>query len=269
MTASATRSALSLRADDRRRLAVARLAHRLLGGGDGPQPFLSVLIPTFNRGVLLAGRTIPSVLSQTYRRFEVVVVGDACTDDTEARLRALGDARVRFENLAERGPYPEDPLLRWMVAGTAPLNRALELARGRWLAYIDDDDVWEPDHLETLLGHARSSGAEFVYASGLFERSPDEWLRLGAWPPAPGHVPHSCTLYRRYLRFMRYDMEAWRAGIGVDSLMWSRMAAAGVRFSFIDRVVASSPLRPGEDLRGQKAAERAHDAYVAENAGTP
>lgn len=252
---------------DRARLALARLRHGLFGGADGPEPLVSVLIPTWNRGPLLAGRTLPTVLAQTYRRFEVVVVGDACTDDTEARLRALGDERVRFVNLPERGRYPEDPLLRWMVAGTAPLNRALELARGRWLAYIDDDDTWERDHLESMLAHARASGAEFVYGAMEFQRSPSEWLRLGAWPPGTGRIPHSATLYRAYLRFLRYDLEAWRSGIGVDSLMWTRMAAAGVRFSFLDQVVAASPLRPGEDLQGQGAAERAQREYAAARGG--
>jgi len=252
---------------DRARLALARLRHGLIGGADGPEPLVSVLIPTWNRGALLAGRTLPTVLAQTYRRFEVVVVGDACTDDTEARLLALGDGRVRFVNLPERGRYPEDPLLRWMVAGTAPLNRALELAKGRWLAYIDDDDTWEPDHLESMLAHARATGAEFVYGAMEFQRSPSEWLRLGAWPPGTGRIPHSATLYRAYLRFLRYDLEAWRAGIGVDSLMWTRMAAAGVRFSFLDRVVAASPLRPGEDLQGQGAAERAQREYAAAQGG--
>lgn len=252
---------------DRARLALARLRHGLFGGTDGSEPFVSVLIPTWNRAALLAGRTLPTVLAQSYRRFEVVVVGDGCTDDTAARLLALGDERVRFVNLPERGRYPEDPLLRWMVAGTAPLNRALELARGRWLAYIDDDDTWEPDHLASMLAHARATGAEFVYGAMDFQRAPSEWLRLGAWPPGTGRIPHSATLYRSYLRFMRYDLEAWRAGVGVDSLMWGRMLDAGVRFSFLDRVVAASPLRPGQDLQGQGAAERARREYEAARDG--
>jgi len=67
---------------------------------------------------------------------------------------------------------------------------------------------------------------------------------------------HSSVLYRSYLRFLRYDVEAWRESVGADAHLWGRMAALGVRFAFFDRVVCSAPLRPGENLAGQRAAER-------------
>lgn len=247
---------------DRLRLALAR-AVAAVQPAPGPEPLVSVTIPTHNRAELLTTRTLPSVLGQNWRRLEVIVVGDGCTDDTEARLRALGDPRVRWVNLPRRGKYPEDPLHRWMVAGTAAANLALELVRGEWIAFVDDDDVVEPDHLEVLVGHALETGAEFVYGAGWFERSPDEVLRIGAWPPEPGNVLHSAVLYRSYLRFLRYDPEAWREGIGGDAHLWRRMYALGVRMSFVDRIVCRSPLRPGEKLRGQRAAQAARAAWEA------
>jgi predicted SAM-dependent methyltransferase len=220
------------------------------------RPLVSVLIPTWNRAELLTARTLPSLRAQTCENWEAVVVGDACTDDTAARIAALGDPRIRFENLAARGIYPEDPFHRWMVAGTAPANRALALARGQWLGYLDDDDVLVPEHLETLLRFASESGAEFVFGAGEFQRSPTEWLRIGALPPLPGNVMHSSVLYRAYLRLLRYDPEAWKDKVGGDAHLWGRMQGLGVRFAFLDQVVCRAPLRPGEDLAGQKAAER-------------
>jgi Glycosyltransferase like family 2 len=240
---------------DALRLRLGRLGAR--SSATETEPLISIVVATYNRGPLLAGRTLPAALAQTYRRTEIVIVGDACTDDTEDRIRALGDPRIRFENLREQGRYPEDPLFRWMVAGTKPANRALELALGDWIAFLEDDDVWEPHHLDSLLSTARQTGAEFVYGAGLLERSPGEWLRIGGFPPATGRILHSAVLYRGYLRFLRYDPEAWRSGIGGDAHLWGRMQRLGVRFAFLDRVVARSPLRPGEDLRGQRAAERA------------
>lgn len=229
-----------------------------------PAPLVSIVIPTWNRADLLATRTIPSVLCQTYRNWEAVVVGDACTDDTRERLAALGDARIRFHNLDRRGSYPEDPLARWMVAGSTPANRALELARGEWLGYLDDDDVFTEDHIETLLRFARQSEAEFVFGAGDFQRSATEWLRIGKLPPLPGNVMHSSVLYRSYLSFLQYDLEAWRESIGTDAHLWKRMHALGVRFAFLDRVVCRAPLRPGENLAGQRAAERRREQEKAE-----
>lgn len=224
---------------------------------------MSIVIPTWNRADLLVTRTLPSVLSQTYRNWEVVVVGDACTDDTAERIAILGDARIRFTNLTERGTYPADPMHRWMVAGSTPANKALELARGDWLGYLDDDDIFTEDHLEILVSFAKRAQAEFVFGAGDFQRSPTEWLRIGRLPPLPGNVMHSSVLYRSYLKFLRYDLEAWRSSVGADSHLWGRMDALGVRFAFLDQVVCRAPLRPGEDLAGQKAAERRRDAHVA------
>lgn len=230
-------------------------------------PLASVIIPTWNRAELLTTRTLPSLIAQTYSKWEAVVVGDACTDDTAARIAALREPRIRFENLERRGSYPDDPLHRWMVAGSTPANRALDLARGRWLGYLDDDDVLMPDHLEQLLEFAAASGAEFVFGAGEFQRSPQEWLRIGNLPPDPGNVMHSSVLYRSYLRSFKYDLEAWRFGVGADAHLWGRMYREGVRFAFLDRIVCRAPLRPGEMLAGQRAAERRADLHRAELSG--
>jgi glycosyltransferase involved in cell wall biosynthesis len=238
----------------RERLALGRILWRLRPLGR--RRLVSVITPTWNRAELLTSRTLPSLIRQTYDHWEAVIVGDACTDDTGARLAGLGDPRIHFENLPRRGIYPEDPLYRWMVAGAVPANRALELARGDWLAYLDDDDVLLDDHLEVLLRFARDSGAEVVFGAGEFQRSPEEWLRIGKLPPLPGNVMHSSVLYRSYLRFLRYDLEAWKQSVGTDSHLWGRMHALGVRFAFLNRVVCRAPLRPGENLAGQRAAER-------------
>jgi hypothetical protein len=232
------------------------------------QPLVSILIPTWNRGELLTARTLPSLLRQTYGNWEAVVVGDACTDDTAERIAALGDPRVRFTNLKERGAYPSDPLHRWMVAGTAPANRALDLAKGEWLGGLDDDEVFTDDHIEVLLRLAGQTQAEFVYGAGDWQRSPTEWLRIGKPPLQAENLTHSAFLYRSYLRFLKYDVSAWKEGIGGDAQLWRRMARLAVRYAFIDRVVCQSPLRPGEDLAGQRAAERRSQEYRA-GSGTP
>lgn len=248
------------------RLELGRARWRL--SSHAAQPLVSILIATWNRGELLASRTLPSVLRQTYPNWEAIVVGDGCTDDTAERIAALGDPRIRFTNLKKRGAYPEDPLYSWMVAGTEPLNKALDLARGEWLGGLDDDEVLTDDHIEVLLRLAEQSQAEFVYGAADWQRSPTEWLRIGKPPLQAENLTHSAFLYRSYLRFLKYDITAWKENIGGDAHLWKRMARLAVRYAFIDRIVCQSPLRPGEDLAGQKAAERRSQQYRAD-AGTP
>ena len=187
------------------------------------------------RSYFVAKRTIPAALAQTYRNIEVVVVGDHCTDQTAEWIAKIDDPRVRFENLAERGRYPEDPKQRWMVAGSVPLNRAIETARGAWLCHLDDDDVYAPDKVETLLRDAQARNLEFVFGRYRYEKTPGTWLdgRTTTFPtgrPPYGRVgiPHSGILYRSYLRCFPYYVDAWKYGLPTDNLRWLRMARAGV-----------------------------------------
>jgi hypothetical protein len=147
---------------------------------------ITVRIATYNNAHLLCERTLPSVLSQTYDRWEAIVVGDAVTDDTATRIAALGDSRIRFINLPFRGPYPEEDYRRWLVAGTAPMNRATRDAHGAWIAPLDHDDEWEPDHIEVLLENARKTHAELVYGKLRMRDAATGTILpriVGAWPP--------------------------------------------------------------------------------------
>src|SRR4051812_9321083 len=87
-----------------------------------PAPLVSICIPTYTNNAGLVEKAIPSALAQDHPNVEVVVVGDTAPPETAAAIEALGEPRVRYENLAVRGPYPEDPRRRWLVAGTPPLN---------------------------------------------------------------------------------------------------------------------------------------------------
>ena len=146
-------------------------------------PLVTVCIPTYANHKDLLERSIPSALAQDHPNIEVVVVGDAAPPETAAGIERLNDPRVRYENLAVRGPYPEDPRQRWLVAGTGPLNRAFELARGAWIAVNNDDDALLPNHVSTLLAEAQSSRDEVVYGR-LIQHAPDGSSEtIGEFPP--------------------------------------------------------------------------------------
>ncbi len=200
-------------------------------------PLISVIIPTYNRGKILTERAVPSVLGQTYQNFELIIIGDNCTDNTEALIKKFSDKRIKFYNLPKRGNYPKNPLYRWLVAGSIPRNEGLKLAMGEWIAPLDDDDEFSNNHLELLLNHARENQYELVYGILKMELGSGNWSNCGSFPLAIKEVCHSAVLYSSVLKFLEYDSNAWKYLEPDDWNLWRRMKEAGARIGFIDKVV--------------------------------
>lgn len=224
---------------NKRRLREARASVEYSNPPD--RPLVSVLIPTYTNSKLLVERALPSVLRQTYENFEIVIVGDACAEEHVQRIKfwmeAKGDPRIRFHNLPVRGSYHSDPYRHWGVAGVAPRNMAIELAKGEWLAPLDDDDEFSENHIESLLDFARGGGHEFVYGVVRHEKKDGSWTELGSTPLREGEICHLSVLYHRRLSFLRYDLRAWRYDEPADWNMWRRMRKAGAKIGFLDKVV--------------------------------
>jgi glycosyltransferase involved in cell wall biosynthesis len=98
-------------------------------------PMVSVVIPTYNRAHLVS-RAIQSVLDQTYRDFELIIVDDGSTDNTEEVVRAFHDARII---------YLKQPSNRGVSAAR---NAGIKAAQGNYIAFQDSDDEWLPQKLE-------------------------------------------------------------------------------------------------------------------------
>ncbi|MGA2527553.1 MAG: glycosyltransferase family A protein [Acidimicrobiales bacterium] len=223
--------------DERRLLAQARGDDDVCwAASDEAEPLVTVRIATYNRGPLVAERAIASAVRQTYGRLEILVVGDHCDDATERAVMSVKDPRLRFFNLAERGLYPTDPTLRWMVAGTVPMNAALAIARGAWIAPCDDDDEITDDHVEVLLREARSRRLEFVWSKAAMELEPGIWEDVGRSPLARGHISHGSVLYAGGLRFFHHNENSWKLAEPADWNLWQRMQAAGVKMGFVEHV---------------------------------
>ena len=102
-----------------------------------PAPLVSILMPTYN-GADRIGDALGSVLTQTEQDWEMIVVVDGSTDETDAVLAGLA------EPFGERLRVVRQP----NAGGGAALNRAMQEARGEYVAILDDDDTWRPRKLE-------------------------------------------------------------------------------------------------------------------------
>src|SRR4051812_41373880 len=93
-------------------------------------PLVTVINATYNRSRVLA-HAVESVRRSTLQDWELIVVGDHCTDDSAAVVAACADARVRFVNLP-----------RNTGEQSGPNNEGVRLARGRYLAFLNHDDLY-------------------------------------------------------------------------------------------------------------------------------
>ena len=143
---------------------------------------VSIILPAYNCEKTLKD-TLESVLDQTYRDFEIVLINDAATDRTSAICDSYAkkDARVRyFKNLHNLGT------LETRV-------RAINLAKGEWIAFIDSDDMWSPDKLEKQFALQKATGCDLIYTASSFineNGEPFKWIM---------HVPEEVT-YKKLLR---------------------------------------------------------------------
>lgn len=204
---------------------------------EDPEPLVSVCIATYANTEPLLERTIPSVLAQTYERFELIIVGDHASPEHARAIESVADERVRFVNLPVRGPYPEPPE-RWYVAGGPPSNEAHRLAQGDWICLLDDDDAFTPDHIEMLLGAARARDLELCYGR-VREHHPDggEDLLL-SFPPQYGTITLQASIMHAQMRFICAELGDALFGIAGDWSRVRRMLRIGVRMGMIDDVVA-------------------------------
>jgi hypothetical protein len=191
------------------------------------EPLISVCVATYDRARLLTERCIPSVLGQTYSRLELIVVGDGCTDETEALVARIRDDRLAFTNLPARGDCPKDRMRRWMVAGTQAANAALSSARGDFITYLDDDDEYFPDRLEKLVDFAIAHSSDFVWHPFWYEIEPGRWALHEASDLELGQVTTSSVFYRGWFKRIAWDVDAHLLGEPGDWNLFRRIKFLG------------------------------------------
>lgn len=190
------------------------------------RPAITVVIPTYNWSSALRC-AIQSVLLQTEQNFEIMVVGDGCTDDSAQAVASFGDARIRWHNLDRN--YGS----QW-----AANNYAIEHATSDWIAYLGHDDIWYPTHLEAILRAAREHNAEVVTSVMALYGPPESGIRGIAGVFASGHysandfVPPSAFAHAKSIYG---DGVKWQDPASVtlpmDALFMNQAAMAAKRFA--------------------------------------
>lgn len=136
-------------------------------------PRVSVIIATYNWSGALAC-ALRSVLAQTEQDFEVRVVGDACTDDSAQVVAAFRDPRLIWTNLDRNCGS------QW-----GPNNHGLSAARGEWIAYLGHDDLWAPEHLQSVIAAAEAAGTDTGVGGMVLYGPPGEGIASVAGVPGP------------------------------------------------------------------------------------
>lgn len=192
-------------------------------------PRFSVLLPTHNRADVI-GYAIQSVLRQSQQDFELLIVGDGCTDDTAQLVVAFDDARIRWFDLP-KAPY----------YGYANRNIALEEGRGEFIAFMAHDDILFPDHLEILATTLERTGKEWVYSRPLwvdlkgnivaYPMNLENDSELDVFLNHHNTIPASCVLHQRVC-FEKYGY--WPEDIpeAADWHFWRRILEGGGRTNF-------------------------------------
>ncbi len=192
-------------------------------------PKITVIIPTYNWCSVLP-HSIGSVLAQTWTHFELLVVGDCCTDGSQAWVESVADPRVRWINLEQNAGDQ-----------SGPSNRGCEEARGEWIAYLGHDDLWLSGHLAGLAA-VMQSGCDMAYSIAICYHEDEICGALPAFFEdyrRPMSIGPSTVMHRRALW---EKVGGWRGRheirSGMDHDLWRRFFSAGAVMCFRSEISA-------------------------------
>jgi glycosyltransferase involved in cell wall biosynthesis len=190
-------------------------------------PLVTVVTPTWQRHDLLFNRCIMSVQAQDYPALEHIVVSDGPDPVLASAFKdSILASTPRYYEL------PEHPDAQW---GHHARLHGIDLAKGEYIAYLDDDNSWHSYHVRLLVAALEETGADFAYPL-MAVHGRGEYV-IGTDPPACGQIDTSMIIHRRGL----LDVATWRWHPGIPTIDWDlveRWMAAGVAWVRVPRVTA-------------------------------
>lgn len=196
---------------------------------------VSIVLPTYNHAEHI-GRAIQSVIDQTYQNWELIIIDNFSTDDTDEVVSRFDDTRIKFHKIKNEGIISKSR------------NKGIFLSKGQWVAFLDSDDWWSADKLKKCLGSEIQY--DLIYhklekyrlsKSGIIEKvgtlhfrdvSENPYTELLAFGPS---LTTSAILVRKdLLRAVGQFDEAPDIVGGEDYELWLRLAQIGAKFKFKD-----------------------------------
>ena len=130
-------------------------AKMILSGDDGIERkpgLVSIIMPSYNTAPFIK-ETVQSVLDQTYQNWELIIVDDCSSDNTDDVIAEIKDERIKYIHNEKN------------FGAAVSRNRALREAKGQWIAYLDSDDIWLPEKLEKQISFMERNGYSFSYTN--------------------------------------------------------------------------------------------------------
>lgn len=134
---------------------------------------VSIIMPSYNTAKFIA-ESIDSVLAQTYANWELLIVDDCSTDNTDEVAATYTDPRIKYvKNEKNSG-------------AAVSRNKALAMASGKWIAFLDSDDLWTPDKLEKQIAFMQQNNYHFSYTR--YEEIDEQSNPRGRFVSGPGRI---------------------------------------------------------------------------------
>lgn len=134
---------------------------------------VSIVMPSYNTGRFIS-ESIQSIIDQTYENWELLIVDDHSEDDTAEKVKRFSDSRIKYyEAKKNRG-------------AAACRNKALQEVQGRWIAFLDSDDLWYPDKLRRQIDFMVDRNIAFSYTA--YEKIDEESRGLNVYVSGPRKI---------------------------------------------------------------------------------
>jgi glycosyltransferase involved in cell wall biosynthesis len=238
-----------------------KILEKRIGVNVNQMPQVSIVIPAYNVAEFI-GETLDSVLAQTVRNYEIILVNDGSPDSE--KLEAV------LENYFENIIY-----IKQTNGGTARArNTAIGAARGEFLAFLDGDDVWLPEYLAMQINALKVKNCDLIYTDALLfgcvknksetfmKKSPSRGtVKTESLIEGICNIITSGTVVRRekVLECGLFDEDLPRIGME-DFDLWFRLLKMGARLDYQRRVLLKYRVRP-ESLSGSNV-QRAQRSVV-------